>query len=273
LTEHRPNPLLLKPYALLLALAPLACLLLVPTAQGRTDAAGGAASNHTGRAGLETGTKSRVQYPHRYVLANDRVAHWAEVLNRVAVRAGPKPSARVVTTLETSTSDGTQNLVLVLDGIDRSPTKTWYRVRLAILPNNSTGWVPSDALGALVRVRTHLYVDRMRLTATLERDGVTIFKTIVGVGRRNWPTPGGEYYILNKLTGFDNPFYGPIVFGTSARSRTLTDWRGGGFVGVHGTSQPEILPGEVSHGCIRMPNEAILKLARLMPVGTPLTIR
>jgi len=29
----------------------------------------------------------------------------------------------------------------------------------------------------------------------------------------------------------------------------------------------------VSHGCIRLRNEAILKLASLMPVGTPLTIR
>ncbi|MGH3141895.1 MAG: L,D-transpeptidase, partial [Gaiellales bacterium] len=29
----------------------------------------------------------------------------------------------------------------------------------------------------------------------------------------------------------------------------------------------------VSHGCIRMPNKSILKLARLMPVGTPLTVR
>ncbi len=53
----------------------------------------------------------------------------------------------------------------------------------------------------------------------------------------------------------------------------LTDWPGGGFVGVHGTNEPHILPGAVSHGCIRMPNESILKLARLMHVGTPLTIR
>ena len=65
-----------------------------------------------------------------------------------------------------------------------------------------------------------------------------------------------------KLTTFDNPFYGPIAFGTSARSAALTDWPGGGFVGVHGTNEPEILPGRVSHGCIRMRNASILKLAR-----------
>ncbi len=41
---------------------------------------------------------------------------------------------------------------------------------------------------------------------------------------------------------------------------------------MHGTSLPELLPGRVSHGCIRFRNAAILKLASLMEVGTPLTI-
>jgi lipoprotein-anchoring transpeptidase ErfK/SrfK len=74
------------------------------------------------------------------------------------------------------------------------------------------------------------------------------------------------------MIGFDSPVYGPLAFGTSARSPTLTYWPGGGFVGIHGTNQPYLLPGYVSHGCIRMPNESILKLNRLMPVGTPITI-
>jgi lipoprotein-anchoring transpeptidase ErfK/SrfK len=59
----------------------------------------------------------------------------------------------------------------------------------------------------------------------------------------------------------------------SARSATLTDWPGGGFVGIHGTNQPEILPGRVSHGCIRLRNPDILRLASLMRVGTPVTVR
>ena len=122
-------------------------------------------------------------------------------------------------------------------------------------------------------MNTHLYVDRAHFTrdAEEERQGRSS-RRIVGVGRSIWPTPRGEFYIRDKLTNFNDPFYGPIAFGTSARSAMLTDWPGGGFVGVHGTNQPEILPGRVSHGCIRMRNASILKLARLMPVGTPLTI-
>ena len=154
-----------------------------------------------------------------------------------------------------------------------SSRETWYRVRLPILPNNSTGWVQARYLGDLFTVHTHLYVDRAHFTATLKRDGRVVFKTIVGVGKSVWPTPRGEFYIRDKMTSFANPVYGPIAFGTSARSAVLTDWPGGGFVGVHGTNEPGILPGRVSHGCIRMPNPSILKLARLMPVGTPLTVR
>ena len=75
------------------------------------------------------------------------------------------------------------------------------------------------------------------------------------------------------LSRYASPFYGPVAFGTSARSAVLTDWPAGGFVGIHGTDQPELIPGRVSHGCIRLRNADIVRLARLMPVGTPVTIR
>ena len=205
-------------------------------------------------------------------MTNANVARWAGVLRPALVHRSPSDSAPVVTRLETTTTDRTTNIVLVLGGIELKGDQTWYRVRLPILPNNSTG------LGAEVGARrplhghTHLYINRLKLTATLKRDGKVVFKTIVGVGTPSHPTPRGQFYVRDKLVGFDNPVYGPLAFGTSARSATLTDWPGGGFIGVHGTNEPEILPGYVSHGCIRMPNESILKLSRLMPVGTPITI-
>jgi L,D-transpeptidase catalytic domain len=213
-----------------------------------------------------------LSYPYTSKLTDEKVARWAQVLKRVPVYRQPKASGRAVTKLDTMTTDGTHNIVLVLSERALTPTKSWYRIRLPILPNNSTGWVPSSALGALFSVNTHLYVDRAHFRATLKKNGKVIFTSIVGVGRSIWPTPRGEFYIRDKLTNFNDPFYGPVAFGTSARSATLTDWPGGGFVGVHGTNVPGILPGRVSHGCIRMPNASILKLARLMPVGTPLTI-
>ena len=95
----------------------------------------------------------------------------------------------------------------------------------------------------------------------------------VGVGTPAAPTPRGEFYVRNRLTSYRSPFYGPLAFGTSARSPTLTDWPAGGFVGIHGTNRPDLVPGRVSHGCIRLRNRDMLRLGNAMPVGTPITVR
>ena len=204
-------------------------------------------------------------------MTNSVVAHWAPVVSGVVARRAPAPGAPAIFPVSTVTGEGTQNIVLILARTNAGGA-TWYRVLLASLPNSMTGWVPASALGNVYAVRTHLYVDRETFTATLKRDGRTIFTTRIGVGKPYWPTPAGQFYIRDELTDFNNPFYGPVAFGTSARSTVLTDWPGGGYVGVHGTNEPGILPGAVSHGCIRMRNSAILRLAKLMPVGTPLTV-
>ncbi len=134
-----------------------------------------------------------------------------------------------------------------------------------MLPNGTTGWVPRDRLSGYEVVRTHLIVDRRRLVARLERRGRTVLRARIGIGERRWPTPKGSYMVRNRITGFDSPVYGALAFGTTAKSATLTDWPGGGFIGIHGTNQPQILPGRVSHGCIRMANRDILRLDRQMP--------
>jgi hypothetical protein len=201
------------------------------------------------------------------------VWHWAFVLHPTVAHRVPGFLSTRVARLQTSTPEGTTNLVLVLDQTHDRLDRRWARVRLPVLPNGTTGWVPESALGALHSVRTHLIVDTRTLTASLYRAGRLLFRTAVGVGRSRSPTPIGEFYIRDLLTKFHDPFYGPAAFGTNARSTVLTDWAGGGYIGIHGTNTPELLPGRVSHGCIRLRNEAILKLVKLMPVGTPLTIR
>jgi hypothetical protein len=196
---------------------------------------------------------------------------WAVVTRSVVARARPRPGARAVARIFTDTPEGTENIVAVLARRVRAG-ETWVRVRLAALPNGSTGWVRRSALGGYGVVRTLLVVSLSRLRATLYRDGRVVFDAPVGVGMPQWPTPTGEFYVRSKLTGFGNPVYGPVAFGTSARSAVLTDWPAGGFVGIHGTDQPDALPGRVSHGCIRLRNADILRLARLMPLGTRLRI-
>lgn len=202
----------------------------------------------------------------------DDVSWWSPVSRSTLARARPDENAPVIARLSTRTPEGTRNLVLVLDRRRDARGTLWVRARLPILPNDASGWVPRSALGGYGAVSTHLVVDVRSFTATLYRKGKQIFQTQVGVGRPENPTPTGKFYIRNKLTRYANAFYGPVAFGTSARSPTLTDWPAGGFVGIHGTNRPDLLPGRVSYGCIRLRNDDILALERLMPVGTPLTI-
>jgi lipoprotein-anchoring transpeptidase ErfK/SrfK len=203
---------------------------------------------------------------------NEWRARFAPVKRSVEALANPRPDAPPVATVTAETAEGTTNIVLVLAEVSR-PDGIWVQVRLPVLPNERTGWLPRSALGGYQFVDTRLVIDRRRLNATLLRDGRQVFSARVGIGRPEWPTPAGEFYIRDKVRGFNDPFYGPVAFGTSARSAVLTDWPGGGFIGIHGTNAPELIPGRVSHGCIRMRNADILRLARLMRVGTPLTIR
>jgi L,D-transpeptidase catalytic domain len=199
-------------------------------------------------------------------------ARFASVERDVVARRSPSPTGSSVAALTQRTPEGTTNLVLVL-GEETRRDGQWVHIRLPVLPNSQTAWVPREALGGYHFVHTRLIVDRQRFVATLLYDGRAVFRASVGVGRPESPTPAGRFYIRDKLSGFGNPFYGPIAYGTSARSAVLTDWPGGGFVGIHGTNEPDLIPGRISHGCIRMRNSDILRLSRLMPVGTPLTIR
>jgi hypothetical protein len=212
--------------------------------------------------------------PEPELLATSRdVAQWATVARGVPVHAHADSASSVVASLATRTPEGTTNVVSVVGGARDQAGELWMAVRVPALPSNITGWVLRGALGGYTFVHTHLVVDLERRSAELLLAGRTIFRARIGIGKSSSPTPTGEYYVRSKIWSLRSPFYGPLAFGTSARSRTLTDWPGGGFVGIHGTNQPRLIPGSVSHGCIRMRNDDILELGRLMPVGTPLTIR
>ena len=205
--------------------------------------------------------------------ASAHATRWAVVRTAVTARAAPRANAPAVTELKPKTPEGTSNIVLALAKRVDNAGRLWIRVQLAVLGHPNTGWVPREALGGYGTVTTHLVVELDSLRATLFRRGRVVFRADVGIGKPSWPTPRGEFYIRNKLTGYASPMYGPVAFGTSARSRVLTDWPADGFVGIHGPDRPDLLPGRVSHGCIRIRNDDILRLSRLMPVGTPLTIR
>jgi len=215
-----------------------------------------------------------IPHPHLAMPAVDplprvKTWRWAQVLRRAAARA--RPGGRMIARLRTRTPEHTVNIVLVT-ATRIHHGRLWVRVRLPVLPNGTQGWVPRSALSGYTFVDTHLVISLRRRRLVLLRGGRTVFHAPVGIGAPHTPTPRGQFYIRDRLRGYASAFYGPIAFGTSARSAVLTEWPAGGYIGIHGTNAPGRIPGRPSHGCIRMRNRDIRRLARMLPVGTPVTI-
>jgi lipoprotein-anchoring transpeptidase ErfK/SrfK len=52
----------------------------------------------------------------------------------------------------------------------------------------------------------------------------------------------------------------------------LTGWARGGPVAIHGTNDARTVGGAISNGCVRVRNEQMRKLLRMVPAGTPVDI-
>jgi hypothetical protein len=201
-----------------------------------------------------------------------RTTRWANAQEKAKIRTAPRTSSAVVGRLRYLTEDGAAEVYLVLDGLVDGGGRKWLHIRVPKRPNGRTGWVLESSLGRLHTVRTQFVIDRRALRASLYRNGKRIWNAGVGIGKSDTPTPRGNFWIRERLRGLgDGTAYGPWAFGTSAYSN-LSDWPGGGVIGIHGTNQPGLIPGRPSHGCVRIRNDKIRLLARLMPVGTPVRI-
>jgi len=201
-----------------------------------------------------------------------KLSYFAYVEQAAKAKAEPDASAKTVGKLTKKTGEGTDDVVLVLSRTTDDQDQGWLKVRLPVRPNGTTGWVPESAVSELQPVDTWLKISTKTFKATVIRNGKRVFSASIGVGQPQWATPKGQFYIRAKLTGYKDPFYGPLAFVTSATSDTLTDWPGGGIVGIHGTSLPNLIPGRISHGCVRLKNADIRKLDKLVGVGTPITV-
>jgi lipoprotein-anchoring transpeptidase ErfK/SrfK len=164
---------------------------------------------------------------------------------------------------------GTRRVFLV-----RARRDGWIRALLPLEPNGSEGWVRERD----VRLSDHpfrLEVDLGERRLTAYRAGRLLLRRPVAVGTSATPTPTGLFF-TTQLVRPDDPSgpYGPLAYGLSAYSEVLDTFAGGdGQVAIHGTNNPWSIGQASSHGCIRLPNEAIRRLASLLPLGTPVRVR
>jgi hypothetical protein len=215
---------------------------------------------------LAPGAGARAERPS----AVEVVGAGSLVWRQVAVRTEPSPKAARIAVLSQFRPDFSPRYVLALSVVrGKAGSPTWYRVSLPGRPNGRTGWVRAASV-ELWPVHKRLIVYRSERRFEFW-DGDELVRTgKVAVGKRGAETPTGLFYVTAK---FDPtaPILGAYALETSAYSK-LSDWPGGGIVGVHGTPWPWLLGKAVSHGCVRLHNDDILFLRSRVPVGTPVKI-
>ncbi len=149
----------------------------------------------------------------------------------------------------------------------------WLHVFLPVQPNGSQGWI---AASQVKTAKTNYWVQVLRSGHRLKvyRGKKALISTPAAIGSTDTPTPGGAYY-LTELLQAPNPngAYGPYAYGLSGQSTALTQFNGRDpVIGIHGTNEPNLLGTSVSHGCVRVSNAVITRLARMLPLGTPVQI-
>jgi lipoprotein-anchoring transpeptidase ErfK/SrfK len=184
------------------------------------------------------------------------------------VHVAPDPSSERITTLERTTELGSVTSLLVIGERDG-----WFEVALPIRPNGSTGWIDAASVERReTKLRVEVVLDARELRLY---DGEEIIEiSAIATGAPDTPTPRGAFFVTDLVdTGDADGPYGPYALGLSAHSDQLTEFAGGdGQVGIHGTNDPSSIGNDVSHGCIRLPNDVVGYLVELVPLGTPVNI-
>lgn len=149
----------------------------------------------------------------------------------------------------------------------------WSQVELPVRPDGSTAWLQTAAV-TLTWTTYRVAVSLPARTITVTDGPATVLTAPVAVGAPATPTPTGATYLW-ELIAPDNSHgaYGPYIFGLGMFSQAIAVFNGGDAqIGVHGNDEPWSVGRPVSHGCVRLDNTVITRLAGMLPLGTPVTI-
>lgn len=142
----------------------------------------------------------------------------------------------------------------------------WTQVLLPSKPNGSTGWLKSGQLEEKFTpyvIAVHLKSMRMQLFFEERQVG----DWEIGIGKADTPTPSGRTFLLGSIVD-PNQQYSPVILPLGAHSATLDSFGGGpGTVAIHTWPTTDVLGTATSHGCIRVPKDALTKLQQV-PLGT-----
>ncbi len=141
-----------------------------------------------------------------------------------------------------------QNFLLAADGIVGPDTY------------NAVGLSPEDDF--TIAPEYIIFIDTSTLELSLSRSGRQTGTFPVAAGAPNTPTPLGNWKIIQKIENPGGPF--------GVRWMRLNcPW--GGY-GIHGTDNEASIGSAVSHGCVRMRSDDVIRVYNLVQLGTRVKI-
>jgi lipoprotein-anchoring transpeptidase ErfK/SrfK len=255
-----------------LSIVAVVVVLLVAAVAGVVVATRGDSSGDAPTAAPSTTTTAAHPAPAESIGATYAAAPLRSAITRggdIAVYATPDAATAPVQTLSAQTEYTLPRSFLVFDQY-----QDWLHVYLPTRPNDATGWIRSADVVVSKPLDYQIKVSLADHRLTLLKDGVVQFDAPAATGTGDTPTPTGTFYYTDPLDLRDQPGtgYGAFAIGLSGHSNVLTSFAGGdGQIAVHGTDDAGTIGQSVSHGCVRVDNEVILKLSTL-PLGTPVVI-
>jgi len=197
----------------------------------------------------------------------------ARLLVTTPVRRQPGRGGKAFKLLQPIAPLGAGPVWLEVRGVKDVRGTRWVKVLLPQRPNGTAGWAPADDF-AFTQIHSRIEIDVSARRLTVMRAGKRLARFPIAVGAPTTPTPTGTFAIAEVIpTGDPKAFLGPLVMPLTAFSNALNEFAGGnGRVAIHGTSLPELIGKDVSHGCIRMRNADIRRVSRIVVPGTRVVI-
>ncbi|MFI0366335.1 L,D-transpeptidase [Actinomadura sp. 1N219] len=175
-----------------------------------------------------------------------------------------RPAGRPVATLPAEQLGGPTWVPVVETSGD------WRRVLLPSRPNGSSGWISGDGLST-ARTPYTVRVDLAKRRLTLLKSARKAGQWTVAIGAAKTPTPQGRTFIMATLAPAKKT-PSPLVLPLGTHSATLDTFGGGpGTVALHGWPDTSVFGTAVTHGCVRVPKDALRTLSRV-PLGSPVLI-
>jgi lipoprotein-anchoring transpeptidase ErfK/SrfK len=256
--------------SVLLAVAGFTAAVVLPTRAlaGSTGASTtGASTTGTTTTPATTTTPKKPKIP----VAKSFPAAGGMLSNSVPVRVAADPHAHVIRVMHQFRSDFRPQVMFAVAAKTGSDGEPWYRISIPMRPNGTFGWIPAKTV-KLSPTHSQIVINLNRRTIDIYRFGKHKWHGKVAIGAPGRETPVGHYFVASRFVPYHDTFLGVFAEETSAYSK-LTEWPGGGVVGIHGTSLPQLLGKAVSHGCVRVSNTTARHLKSLAPLGTPILIK